>query len=104
MTRAGEIEKAFSTGTVVTGRFAVLRIVPSACGFGHAVVSGKRLGKATVRNRLRRRWREVVRRGPPLRDGCFVVVVVRGRTAEASFQELTAEWERLVRGAGLTRP
>jgi len=103
MRLALEIERAFATGGVVTGRFAVVRYIHSEQRQGLAVISGKRLGNAVTRNWLRRRWRDVVRRGDPLQDGWFVVVVIRARTAEATFQELTTEWAKLARGVGLTR-
>lgn len=101
MRRASELDLAFRAGTVVAGRFEVVRFVETPGAGRVAVVAGKRLGKAVVRNRLRRRWREVVRLGPPIRAGLIVVVVVRGRSERATHAQLVAEWAGIVGGADL---
>ena len=67
-------------------------------------VTSKRIGGAVVRNRLRRRLREIVRRHQPdLRKGVWLVVVTRPSAARATFDTLEAEWLRLARRAGLMR-
>lgn len=50
----------------------------------------KKLGKAHVRNRVRRRLREIYRTHEiSFKPGWDIVVVARSRAVEASFQELT---------------
>jgi ribonuclease P protein component len=56
----------------------------------YAYAISKRVGKAVVRNRLRRRLREALRR-LPLAEGFDVVIIARPEAAAASFQALTAE-------------
>ncbi len=99
--RASELDPVFQTGTIVTGRFGVVRYAETDGAGRVAVVAGKRLGKAVLRNRLRRRWREVVRLGPRIRAGLIVVVVVRGRTERATHAQLVSEWARIMGGADL---
>ncbi len=61
-----------------------------------------KVGKAVVRNRARRRLREVCRLNEDkLTKGWDILVVARGRTAEAPFRELTAAYLRLTKKLGM---
>ena len=55
-----------------------------------------KLGHAVVRNRARRRLREVYRlNAHRLRQGYDIILVARGRTATVPWQELNRTFERL---------
>ena len=57
-----------------------------------------KLGKAVVRNRARRRLREVYRLHlGELRQGYDIILVARGRTVTASWKELNDTFTRLCR-------
>ncbi len=65
-------------------------------------VSG-RLGKAVVRNRLRRRLRELVRLTlPAVPDSWDLLLIAHREATAASFWDLQADIHRLWRRAGLT--
>ena len=66
--------------------------------FGFTV--GKRVGSAVVRNRIKRRLREVTRRSEVAR-GWDLVVIARGEAASANFQELGLALTSLLRRARL---
>ena len=62
-----------------------------------------KLGKAVVRNRARRRLREVYRLNrDKLRPGYDVLLVARGRTLTAPWKDLNATFLRLCRKLELT--
>lgn len=62
------------------------------------IVTSKRVGNAVVRNRVRRRLREICRlHRPELRPDAMVVVVAKPAGAAATFQELHEEWLILAR-------
>lgn len=62
----------------------------------------KKLGKAHVRNRVRRRLREIYRLNErQFQPGWDIVVVARSRAVEAPFQRLTQSYLTLARKAGV---
>ena len=68
------------------------------------ITVGKRLGHAVVRNRVRRRLREVYRLNEErFQPGWDIVAVARSRCIHADFQKLTAAYLSLAEKAGLLR-
>lgn len=85
---APSYRKVYAEGRSVSNRLLVLYYLPDQCGIKMGVSVPGRLGKATVRNKLRRRVKEAFRRFPPEAVcGQFVFIVRRG-AASATFQDL----------------
>jgi ribonuclease P protein component len=87
-------------------RLLVLHLAPNELGYARVgiTVSG-RVGKAVVRNRVRRRLREALRaRFGTLTPGFDVLVVARPPSAQASWQELNAALDTVLQRAGATVP
>lgn len=69
------------------------------------ITVGKKLGKAHVRNRVRRRLREVYRLNEEkFLPGWDIVVVARTKAVEADFADLTRGYLALAKKAGLLIP
>jgi ribonuclease P protein component len=81
----------------------VLRYAPNALDrtrFGFAV--GRRVGKAVLRNRVKRRLREAARL-TPVRPGWDVVVIARPAAAAADYRALRVALGELLRRAKITK-
>ena len=66
------------------------------------ITAGKKLGHAVVRNRIRRRLREVYRLNESrFAPGWDIVVVARSRCIRASFTDLTHAYLSLAEKAGI---
>lgn len=97
--------RLYQKGTQAGNRYLVLY-----CRKNHShenrigLTTGKKLGKAVTRNRVRRRLREIYR----LHEGQFapgydIVVVARGQAVEATYQQLEQSYLSLAARLGLLR-
>jgi ribonuclease P protein component len=93
-------------GKCWTHRLVVLCVLPNdlpRTRIGFSV--SKRVGGAVVRNRVRRRLREIVRlRLSTVASGWDVVLIARPPIAQAEFRQIEAAVERLLQQAGLSSP
>ena len=72
------------------------------CGNRVGITVGKKLGHAVIRNRVRRRLREVYRLNEDrFAPGWDIVVVARSRCIRASFSDLTNAYLSLAEKAGV---
>ena len=99
-----EFRRLYTKGKSAVSPYLVVycrknRTVENRLGY---TVSTK-LGHAVVRNRVRRRLREIVRlNSPALARGYDIVIVARSRAVGASYQKLDAAFLRCCRELGLT--
>lgn len=104
LTRPSEYERVKRDGFRLRGKLltlGALRIAgsgPSRAG----IVTSRQLGGAVIRNRVRRRLREIVRlHQHQLRDDFWLVLVARRDAATADYAALRDEWLRLARRASI---
>ncbi len=94
--RRAEYEKVYAGGRKLYGRFMILFYSPRSeppARFGLAV--SRKVGGAVVRNRVKRRLREICRRELVGGAPADFVLTLRREAAGASFEELRAEVVRL---------
>ena len=93
--------KAQRGGLLVLGSLEIGNDEPFRAGF----VTSKRVGGAVVRNRVRRRLREILRQHQhELRTGFWVVLIARPAAARATYRALEDEWLRLAKRAFILAP
>ena len=64
------------------------------------IVASKKLGPAVVRNRIKRRLREILRQAN-LKPGTDIVIIARSGVAQAAFSEIQLAALELLNKAGL---
>jgi len=83
-----EFDTVFSEGRAWANNFVVLRAMPNSVGVSrYGIVAGRRLGKAVVRNKAKRRLR-VVASKIVAREGWDVVLVARKAAVETDYHTL----------------
>lgn len=98
--RRADFLAIYATGRRHVGRWLVLFVRPGerpAARLGVTIT--KKTGRAVVRNRLRRRLKELFRRSLAFPGALDVVVNVRPGAEEAVFADLARDFERLARRA-----
>ena|ERR1051325_6751097 len=104
LTHRSEYERVKRSGVTQRGRFMALSLMPleSSDLWRAGFITSGRLGGAVVRNRVRRRLREIVRRHQhELRQGFWFVIIARYEAATASYAALEDEWLHLARRASI---
>ncbi|HEY2800518.1 MAG TPA: ribonuclease P protein component [Chthoniobacterales bacterium] len=104
--RNREFVRVRTEGRTIRGSLLLLGVLELAeeSAFRVGFVTSKRVGGAVVRNRVRRRLREIVRRHQHnVRNGVWMVVVARPAAARATSAKLEAEWRKLMGRGGVLR-
>jgi ribonuclease P protein component len=104
LTDRSEYERVRRDGTTQRGKLLMLNVAsvensgPSRAGF----VTSRHIGGAVVRNRVRRRFREIVRQHQhELREDFWFVLIAKNEAVGASYRSLEDEWLRLARRASI---
>ena len=104
LTHRSEYERVRRDGATQRGKLLMLNVAlvensgPSRAGF----VTSRRIGGAVVRNRVRRRLREIVRQHQhELRAGFCFVLIAKNAAVSARYRSLEDEWLRLARRASI---
>ena len=101
LTGSKRISLIHQEGRRWANRLLVLRAIPNDLDksrFGFVV--GKRVGHAVIRNKLKRRLREIAR-VQPVRSGWDSILIARRETSTADYYQLKQALEVLLHRAGL---
>ena len=101
LTRNVQFQFVYDKGRSWAGRELVIKALPNGLDltrYGFTV--GRRVGKAVVRNRIKRRLREIMKQAP-LPGGWDIVLIVRAAAAQADYKSLEKCVRSLLVRAGL---
>ncbi|OGN87105.1 MAG: ribonuclease P protein component [Chloroflexi bacterium RBG_13_46_9] len=88
LTRPEQYTMVYSKGRSWSNDLIVLRAMPNGLPISRSGLSiSKRVGKAVVRNKVKRRLREIVRLSA-IKPGWDIVLVARSRSSIATYAEL----------------
>lgn len=101
--RRNDFQHVWEGGKSYPHPLLILRVCANGmdqCRFGF--VAGKKVGKAVVRNRVKRWMREAMRqRLPTLVPGWDIILIARREAADAHFQDIVAAIDTLIQRAQL---
>lgn len=100
-----EFRRMYRKGASAVGGGMVVYCGKNKLGHNRlGITTSVKLGHAVVRNRARRRLREVYRlNGDKLRTGYDIILVARSRTAKMPWEELNGTFLRLCRKLDLLK-
>jgi ribonuclease P protein component len=104
LTRPAEFERVKNHGRAEHGRLLVVGVlrVDGSERFRAGFITSRALGPAVVRNRVRRRLREIVRKHQrEITNSTWIVTIARPSAPRANYEQLEAEWLRLAERASI---
>ncbi len=88
LTRPDQFKSIYESGSSVADRFLVIKTITNGLEISRFGISvSKRVGNAVVRNRTKRRLREILRLAPLLAGRDFIVIA-RQPAAEIDYHQL----------------
>lgn len=101
LTKSGQYALVYNKGSSWVSDLVVIKALPNALTFSRYGFSvSQRVGEAVVRNRVKRRLRQILRL-LPLEPGWDIIFIARSQVAIASFASLKESVHRLLSQAGL---
>ena len=101
--RNADFRRVYRAGKAVPGKFLVLIFKENGVGitrFGFSI--SKKIGKAVVRNRVKRVLSEICRLHlNEVKEGYDIVFIGRSSVGKGSFKDLEKEFFKLIKKAGL---
>jgi ribonuclease P protein component len=106
--RSAEFGHVRAQGNAARGNLITLAVAPAPDSESPArigIIASRKVGAAVIRNRARRRVRDIFRKHQSaIKNGVWLVTIVSARAARASYEQLEDDWLRLARRASILTP
>jgi len=101
LTRKTQFELVYNEGKTWAGKEIVVKALPNGLDLSrYGFTVSRRVGKAVVRNRVKRLLREIVRQ-TPLQPGWDIIFIARATAAGADYTNLGKSVRKLLFRAGI---
>jgi ribonuclease P protein component len=101
LTKKNQYEAVYHSGKYQAGKELVIRVLPNGLDISrYGITVSRHIGKAVVRNKIKRRIREILRR-ITLPPGFDIVIIARTAAAGADYSEMKKTTEEILFRAGL---
>ena len=101
LTKRAQFGSVYEGGRTWLDNMVVMKALPNGLGFSrYGFTVSRRAGKAVVRNRIKRLFREILRQSP-LQPGWDIVFIARLPAAKAGYAGLERSVKGLLSRAGL---
>ena len=102
LTSQAQFQAVYTGGTSWADRHVVLKVLPNALDISRYGLSvSRRVGKAVIRNRVKRRLREIIR-STALKPGWDIVIIARTPAAGVDYQGLAGSVRNGLDTTGIT--
>ncbi|HOQ09770.1 MAG TPA: ribonuclease P protein component [Syntrophomonadaceae bacterium] len=103
ITTTQDYNNIYRDGEKFPGKYLILYVAKNQLGHNrYGIVTSHKVGKAVVRNRIKRRLRALVRKmDPAIKPGHDMVLVVRHHAGAADYQQLEKDLSMVIRKAKL---
>ena len=101
LTKRAQFELVYNEGRSWVSKTVVMKTLPNGLDLSrYGLTVGRRVGKAVVRNRIKRLLREILRQ-TPLQPGWDIIFIARSPAAKANYASLGMSARGLLSRAGL---
>jgi ribonuclease P protein component len=105
LTESSEFSRVKNAGRSFHGRYMIMGVYRDRPSTRFGLITSRRVGNAVVRNRLRRRLRDMVRLAQPgIIEGVWIVLVVRAAAGTVKTDALRSEFVALCNKAAIFVP
>jgi ribonuclease P protein component len=102
LTSQTQFQAVYAGGTTWADRHVVLKVLPNELDISRYGLSvSRRVGKAVIRNRVKRRLREIIRH-TALKPGWDFIIIARNPAAGADYQGLAGSVRNGLERTGIT--
>ena len=99
--KGSQFTTVYSQGKTWATNLVLLKALPNGLSYNrYGFVAGKRVGKAVVRNRIKRLLREIIRTIPS-KQGWDIILIARLKAANVNYHQLDNSVRVLMKRSGI---